>query len=192
MKKVFLFFTVLFIGMTLTAQSVYKVDPAHTSVNFKVKHLGITFVSGKFEAFDGSVTGNLGNMEQASVNFNVDVASINTSVEARDNHLRSADFFDVEKFPEMTFSSTSIEKVDDQNYKLHGTLTIKDVSKPVTFKVKYGGTAKGNDGSEVMGFAAKNTINRFDYNVAYDPDAAAIGKDVEIILFLEFKSQAAE
>lgn len=106
----------------------------------------------------------------------------------RDDHLRSADFFEVEKYPAMTFESTRIEKVDDKKYKLHGKLQIKDVTKDVTFDVTYGGLVKGENGEETVGFIAKNKINRLDYNVAYNPDATVIGKDIMITLFLEFKS----
>ena len=187
MKKILLLSIALIAGLSLMAQAQYKVDPAHTSINFKVKHSGITFVNGKFEKFDGGIIGDINNLEKARVFFNVDVASINTSVEMRDNHLRSADFFEVENFPAMTFESTSIEKVEGDKYKLHGKLQIKDVTKDVTFDVKYGGLVKGDDGSEVVGFIAKNTINRIEYNVAYDPDGAGIGKDVHIVLYLEFK-----
>ena len=189
MKKVVLLSIALIAAFSFIAQAQYKVDPAHTSINFKVKHSGITFVSGKFEKFDGGIIGDINNIEKSRVYFNVDVASINTSIEMRDNHLRSADFFEVEKFPAMTFESTSIEKVEGDKYKLHGKLQIKDVTKDVTFDVVYGGLVKGNDGSEVIGFIAKNTINRLDYNVAYDPDGAGIGKDVHIVLYLEFKKE---
>lgn len=190
MNKFFLVLSTLMMSVGLMAQSSYKVDAAHSSVNFKVKHLGITFVSGKFEKFDGGIIGDVNNMEQATVFFNVETASINTGVEARDKHLRSADFFDVEKFTAMSFESTSIEKVDNENYKLNGILQIKDASKPVTFDVKYGGAVKDRNGIETIGFIAKNTINRFDFNVSYDPELTSIGKDVSITLYLEFKNAA--
>lgn len=188
MKKGTLLFVTLFMVLGLTAQSHYKVDPAHSSVNFKVKHMGITFVHGKFEKFDGGIIGNLNNTDEMRVFFNVEIASINTSVPMRDNHLKSADFFEAEKYAAMTFESTRVEKVDDQNYKLHGKLQIKDVTKDTTFDVVYGGTVKGQDGSETIGFIAKNKINRLDYHVAYDPDGLGIGKEVAITLYLEFKS----
>lgn len=187
MKRRILLVTAFFVSLGLMAQSHYKVDPAHSSVNFKVKHMGITFVSGKFEKFDGGIIGNLNKMEEARVFFNVEVASVNTSVPMRDDHLRSADFFEVEKYPAMTFESTRFEKVDDKNYKLHGKLLIKDVTKDVIFDVVYGGTVIGQDGTETVGFIAKNKINRIDYHVAYDPDGLGIGKDVAITLYLEFK-----
>src|SRR5690554_1092280 len=97
------------------------------------------------------------NAEQARIFFNVDVASVNTGVKMRDDHLRSADFFEVEKFPSMSFESTSIEKVSDNKYKLNGKLQIKDVTKDVTFDVDYGGSVKGQNGSEVIGFTAKRS-----------------------------------
>jgi len=187
MKRKTLLLIAFFIGLGLMAQSPYKVDPAHTSVNFKVKHMGITFVNGKFEKFDGGIIGNPDKMEEARVFFNVETASVNTSVSMRDDHLRSADFFDVEKYPAMTFESSRIEKVDDKNYKLHGKLQIKDVTKDVIFDVVYGGTVKGQDGTETAGFIAKNKINRLDYHIAYDPDGLGIGKEVAITLYLEFK-----
>lgn len=177
----------LFTTIGLMAQSHYKVDPAHTSVNFNVKHSGITFVNGRFEKFDGGIIGSLDKMEDARVFFNVEVASINTSVPMRDDHLRSADFFDAENYPAMTFESSRIEKVDDQHYKLHGKLQIRDVTKDATFDVKYGGLVRGENGAETAGFIAKSSINRLDYNVAYDPDGAGIGKEVIITLYLEFK-----
>lgn len=188
MKKGILFLMTMVVGLGLMAQTQYKVDPMHSSVNFKVKHMGITFVSGKFDKFDGVITGNMNKMEEAKVTFNVEMATINTSVPMRDDHLRSADFFEVEKYPSMSFNSTSIEKVDDKNYKLNGKLQIKDVTKDVTFDVKYGGLITGEDSTQTLGFIAKNKINRIDYNVAYNPDGSQIAKDVYITLYLEFKS----
>ncbi len=187
MKRLFLFFAAITIGLTLLAQSQYKVDPAHTSVNFRVKHQGITFVAGKFEKFDGGIIGEINKIEQSRVFFNVDAASINTSVPPRDKHLRSADFFDIEKFPSMTFESTGIKKVTDDKFKLSGKLQIKDVTKDVTFDVTYGGTVKGRDGADVVGFIAKNRVNRLDYNISSDPEGITIGKDIDITLYLEFK-----
>lgn len=187
MKKIlFALLAALFISGGMFAQTTYNVDPYHTSINFKVKHLGISFVNGRFEKFDGKITGT--DLKNAKVDFTVDVNSINTSVTPRDNHLRSADFFDVEKFPQMIFSSTSFKK-KGKKYKLTGNLTIKDVTRPVTFDVKMGGPKKSKDGAAIYGFSAKTTINRFDYNVAYDPELSSVGKDVTIYLYLEFKEQ---
>lgn len=187
MKKGILLLIALVLGSTLMAQSHYKVDPAHTSINFKVKHKGITFVNGKFEKFDGGIIGSLDKIEQARVFFNVEVSSVNTSVPKRDEHLRNADFFDVEKYPAMTFESTRIEKVDENRYKMHGKLQIKDVTDDVAFDVTFGGRVSGENGAETIGFIAESSINRLDYNVSYSPDGAAIGREVMITLFLEFQ-----
>lgn len=170
------------------AQSTYKVDPAHTSVNFKIKHNGITFVQGRFDKFDGAIVGSPDQLESAKVFFNVNVESINTGITMQDNHLRSPDFFEVERFPSMSFESTGIEKVEDDKYKLLGKLQIKDITKDVAFDVVYGGMMKGKDGLEIVGFTATNKINRLDYNIAFDPEGLGIGKDVFITLFLEFKN----
>jgi polyisoprenoid-binding protein YceI len=146
-------------------------------------------VNGKFLDYTGSLTTNGEALNEASFNFKVDVKSINTNVEDRDNHLRSADFFDVEKYPEMTFKSTKIiatEKPD--HYLLHGQLTIKGVTKGVIFDVHYGGKVK-NDRNEKLGMKAETTINRFDYNIDYDPTAAGVGKEVDIVIHLQFAKQ---
>lgn len=188
MKRVTFLLIIFAAGVGLMAQSNYKVDPAHASVNFKVKHNGITFVQGRFDKFDGAIIGSPAQLESARVFFNVDVESINTGIAMRDNHLRSADFFDVQKFPAMSFESTGVEKGEDGNYKLHGKLQIKDVTKDVVFDVVYGGQAKGENGTEIIGFTATHKINRLDYNIAFDPDGVGIGKDVFITLFLEFKN----
>ncbi len=190
MKKIsILFIAILLSASGIFAQSIYKVDPAHTSVNFKVKHMGITFVSGKFEKFDGGIIGSPNDLENTRVFFNIDMSSVNTSVTMRDDHLRSPDFFEVEKYPSMSFESTSIEKISEDKYLLNGKLQIKDKTNDVTFDVKYGGSVTGQGGTEVVGFIAKNTINRLDYNVSGDPEGLGIGLNVDIVLYLEFKKE---
>ncbi|MDO5655577.1 MAG: YceI family protein [Flavobacteriaceae bacterium] len=171
------------------AQTSWKVDAAHSSLNFSIKHSGISLVNGKFTDYTGDMTTNGPDLETAKFDFNVKVTSINTNVEPRDNHLRSADFFEVEKYPNMTFKSTKIMKKGKENqYLLFGDLTIKGVTKPVVFDLWHSGTAKSDKG-EKMGFKAKTTINRFDYNINYDPGAAGIGKDVEILVHLQMAKQ---
>lgn len=176
-------------SLSLSAQSTYKTDSYHSSVNFKVKHLAISFVKGKFDKFDGTLTGNPADPTTAKVSFTVETHSINTGVEARDNHLRSGDFFEVEKYPTMSFTSTSVEMIDEKHFRLNGVLTIKDVSKPTTFIVIYGGLVKGEDGINTVGFVAENTINRLDYNISYDAKSSMVGKKVDITLYLEFKGK---
>lgn len=189
MKKVLILLAITFLSANVFAQANWKVDPYHSSLNFNISHSGISIVNGKFMEYTGNLTTNGEALEGANVDFTVKVTSINTNVEDRDNHLRSADFFEVEKYPEMTFKSTKILATGKpEQYLLYGDLTIKDVTKPVIFDVYYGGTAKSDQG-EKLGLKAKTTINRFDYNINYDPTAAGIGKDVNIVVHLQFAKQ---
>lgn len=189
MKKVLILLAITFLNVNVFAQANWKVDPYHSSLNFNISHSGISIVNGKFMEYTGNLTTNGEALERANVDFTVKVTSINTNVEDRDNHLRSADFFEVEKYPEMTFKSTKILATGKPDqYLLYGDLTIKDVTKPVIFDVYYGGTAKSDQG-EKLGLKAKTTINRFDYNINYDPTAAGIGKDVNIVVHLQFAKQ---
>lgn len=189
MKKVLILLAITFLNVNVFAQANWKVDPYHSSLNFNISHSGISIVNGKFMEYTGNLTTNGEALEGANVDFTVKVTSINTNVEARDNHLRSADFFEVEKYPEMTFKSTKILATGKPDqYLLYGDLTIKDVTKPVIFDVYYGGIAKSDQG-EKLGLKAKTTINRFDYNINYDPTAAGIGKDVNIVVHLQFAKQ---
>lgn len=189
MKKVLILLAITFLNVNVFAQANWKVDPYHSSLNFNISHSGISIVDGKFMEYTGNLTTNGEALEGANVDFTVKVTSINTNVEDRDNHLRSADFFEVEKYPEMTFKSTKILATGKPDqYLLYGDLTIKDVTKPVIFDVYYGGTAKSDQG-EKLGLKAKTTINRFDYNINYDPTAAGIGKDVNIVVHLQFAKQ---
>lgn len=203
MRKMTLFVAMLFTGMVAFAQTAttWSVDPAHSAITFKIKHMGITFVPGKFDKFTGTMTASKADFSDAKINFTADVKSINTGVGMRDDHLRSADFFEAEKYPEMKFVSTSFTKASKAAksksktgklgdfYELKGNLTIKDVTKPVTFKVIYGGKAADQQGNPKIGFTAKSTINRLDYNVKYDPTGQGVAKDVDIVIYLEMAPQ---
>lgn len=193
MKKLFLFVLAISISIASLAQTKWATDPAHSFVNFSVKHSGISFVDGSFKKFEGTIEASKADLTDAKINFTVDVASINTSVEMRDNHLKSDDFFSAAKFPKMTFVSTSFSqkpfkgpKKTTNIYYLRGKLTIKDVTKDVMFTVVYGGTAKDQQGNTKAGFMATTTINRLDYNINYDPTGAGIAKDINITLNLQF------
>lgn len=185
MKRITLLLSILFISLGAFAQTTWSADPYHSTINFKIKHMGLTFIPGKFDKFSGTMTSSKADFSDAKIAFTVESNSINTGVEPRDKHLKSADFFDVEKFPALKFVSTEFKKSNADKYILKGNLTIKDVTKPVTFEVKYGGKTKDQEGNPKIGFTAKNTINRFDYNVSYDPTGTAVAKDVDIIIYLE-------
>lgn len=189
MKTKLLSLAVLFISLTTLGQTQWVVDPYHSSLNFSIKHLGISMVTGKFLEYTGSLETTGEGLEDAKFDFQVNANSINTNVEPRDNHLRSADFFEVEKYPYITFKSTkSVQKGKKNHYCLSGNLTIKDVTKNITVDLYYGGSAKTDDG-EKLGMWAEITINRFDYNINYDPTAMGIAKDVNILVFLEFSKK---
>lgn len=189
MKKLMSLVAMLFLTVSLFAQTQWKVDPYHSSLNFNISHSGISIVNGKFLDYTGNLITHGDALNDASFNFTVKIESINTNVEDRDNHLKSADFFEAEKYPEMTFESTKISASTNPNeYLLYGKLTIKGVTKDVIFDVVYGGTIT-NDQGQKLGMKAETTINRFDYNINFDPGAAGVGKDVKIIVHLQFAKQ---
>ncbi len=189
MKKTLILLAMTFIGIGSFAQTQWKVDPYHTSLNFNISHSNISLVNGKFLDYTGILITEGEALSNASFDFTVKVNSINTNVEDRDNHLRSADFFEVDKYPLMTFKSTRITPTDKPDqYLLYGKLTIKDVTKDVVFNLHYGGKVKSEQG-ERMGMKATATINRFDYNIDYDPTSSTIGKDVNIVLHGQFVKQ---
>ncbi|WP_346986559.1 YceI family protein [Chryseobacterium sp. POE27] len=189
MKKVFLTFVFALLSVVGFAQTAWQVDPMHSSVNFNIKHMGISFVQGRFDKFDGKAVTNGNNLDNVQLNFNVNVNSINTGVEIRDKHLKSADFFDAEKFPLMTFMTGSVVKDKNNTYVFKGKLTIKDVTKEISVPVTFGGVTKNQQGKEVMGFQAAFKVNRLDYNIKYDPTGAGVAKDVDVNLYFEMVKQ---
>ncbi|MEY8761888.1 YceI family protein [Chryseobacterium tongliaoense] len=189
MKKVFLTFVFALLSVIGFAQTAWAVDPMHSSVNFNIKHMGISFVQGRFDAFDGKISTPGANLDNATFSFAVQTGSVNTGVEMRDKHLKSGDFFDAEKFPAMTFESTSLTKGKNNTYTLKGKLTIKDVTKEISVPVTYGGVTKNQQGKEVMGFQTAFKVNRLDYNIKYDPTGAGVAKDVDVNLYFELIKQ---
>jgi polyisoprenoid-binding protein YceI len=168
----------------------WAIDKAHSSVKFTVTHMVVSEVEGSFKAFDGSIENTKADFSDAKINFTVDVNSVSTDNENRDKHLKSADFFDVEKYAQMKFESTAFKPLGGNKYKLEGNLTIKDVTKAVSFDVTLGGpinTARG----AVAGFKATTVINRFDYNLKWDRATEAgglvVSKEVTVTINTEFK-----
>ena len=186
MKKLFLSFLFATISILGFSQTTWNVDPMHSSFNFNIKHMGISFVQGRFDKFEGKVVTTADDLSNAKFDFTVNTASVNTGVEMRDNHLKSADFFDVEKFPTMKFESTSIKKLKGNTYQLKGKLTIKNVTKPITVTAVYGGKSKDQQGNEKLGFQTTFRVNRLDYNISYDPTGAGVAKDVDVAVYVEF------
>jgi polyisoprenoid-binding protein YceI len=166
----------------------WAVDKVHSNVKFTVKHLVVSEVEGSFKLFEGTMENTKADLSDAKINFAVDVNSINTENEKRDNHLKSDDFFNAEKFPEMKFTSTSMTPAGENKYKLAGDLTIREVTKPVEFDVTYGGSVAAM-GTTKLGFKAQTTINRFDYNLKWDKategGGLVVSKEVNILVNVE-------
>jgi len=173
----------------LVAQTKWTVDKVHSNVKFSVSHMVVSEVEGSFKGFDGTVVSSKDNLSDAVINFTVDVASVSTDNVNRDNHLKSDDFFNAEKFPKMTFVSKSMTLLGGNKYKLTGDLTMRDVTKTVDFDVTYGGKIQTNDGGYKAGFKARATIDRTNFGVNFTGTLKAgglmVGNDVEIIINLE-------
>lgn len=172
----------LLTNITLFAQSTWKVDPAHAKVTFSTVHNTISDVAGLFNSFESSVTAKNADFSDAVFTLSVDVKSIDTEIKMRDDHLRSADFFDVEKFSTMTFKSTSVEKTKVKNrYKLKGNLTMHGVTKAVTMDLWYRGViTDAKSGNEIAGFQITGELNRLDFGVGTKFPEALISNKVVI------------
>ena len=171
----------------------WLIDPTHSEVQFKVKHLVISTVSGTFKTFDGSLESENEDFQDASIEFTLDVNSIDTNQEQRDVHLKSADFFDTEKFPKISFKSTKFVK-DGDDYILTGDLTVKDVTKQVKLNVEYGGTATDFYGNDKAGFEVSGKISRKEFGLTWDgiteAGAIVVGDDIKLQLNIQLTKQA--
>lgn len=188
MKKTSVLITCLLISMAAFAQSNWKIDKSHSSIGFTTSHMLISEVDGNFGEFTGEVSGGDENFINSEVSFTAKTASIDTDNEKRDGHLKSADFFDVEKHPEITFKGTIIQ--EEGKYFLAGDFTMKGVTKAIKFDVKFNGKIQGRRG-QIAGFKVQGTINRFDYGLewsrALETGGLVVGEDVEILCKLELK-----
>jgi polyisoprenoid-binding protein YceI len=190
MKKLLLSGLALFSMYASTmAQTKWNLDNSHTNVKFSVTHLLISETEGNFKAFDGALSTNNADFTDATITFNVDVNSINTDNEMRDKHLKSDDFFNAEKFPKMSFKSTSFKKLAANKYVLEGELTIRDVTKKVKFDVVYKGIQNDPYGNTKAGFKATTSIKRMEYGLKWNTlteAGAVVSDDVEVVVNLEF------
>lgn len=154
----------------------WALDPTHSEVQFKIKHLMITNVTGSFDVFDVSAQTEAEDFAKAKISFTADVNSISTNNEQRDNHLKSADFFDAEKFPQIKFTATKNDNVDnDGSYNLYGDLSIRDVTKPIKLSVEFGGVVKDPYGNIKAGFTINGKINRKDFGLTWNAVTEAGG-----------------
>jgi len=145
----------------------WEIDPTHSEVLFKIKHLEIATLTGRFNEIIGTAEAEE-DFENAEFSFTANVDSINTNDQKRDAHLKSADFFDVEKFPKITFHSTKFKRIGDATFEIIGKLTIKEITKPTILEIKYGGTNTDPWGNTKAGLKLKGKINRKDYGLGWN------------------------
>lgn len=177
------------------ATRTWAIDPTHSEVHFKIKHLMITNVTGSFNIFQASVTTEGEDFSTAKISFTADTNSVDTGNEQRDGHLKSADFFDAEKYPQIKFTATKSEAVDnDGSYDMYGDLTIKDVTKNIKFSVEFGGVVKDAYGNTKAGFTINGKINRKDFGLTWsavtEAGGVVVSDEVKIISEIQLIEQA--
>jgi polyisoprenoid-binding protein YceI len=172
----------------------WVIDPTHSEIQFKVKHLMITTVTGSFGKIDATAETESDDFNNASVNFTAATASVSTGNDQRDGHLKSDEFFSSEKFPEMRFTSSQFAKKSEGNFLLEGNLTIKDITKPVTLNVEFGGIAKDPYGNTKAGFTLSGKINRKDFgltwNVPTEAGGLLVSEEVKLLSEIQLVKQA--
>lgn len=171
--------------------STFKFDKAHSGISFQVRHMMISKVKGEFKEFDVSVEGDINNLEGLKIEATIDASSVSTNNADRDGHLQSADFFEVEKYPNIKIQSSFIKKTSENQYELVADVTIKDVTNRETFAVEFNGTSKNPmDGSTVAGFDLEGSIDRESYgltwNAALETGGVLVGKDIKVSANFEF------
>jgi polyisoprenoid-binding protein YceI len=178
-------------GTTQLSAGTWAIDPVHSSIAFSVRHLMVSKVRGNFEKFDGAIV--VAEDGTPSVTAQIAVDSIHTGNEQRDAHIKSADFFEVDKYPTATFRSTAV-KADGDDYVLDGEFTLKGVTKPITVKLQFNGVNPGMGHGEVAGFEASVTLNRKDFGIDIDmpleTGGTVVGEKVTITLDIEALKQA--
>ena len=169
----------------------WSIDPVHSEITFKVKHLMISNIKGEFKTFQADIDGE--DFTKSIISANIDASSISTNNNDRDTHLKSPDFFEVEKYPEITFVSTSIKKVDDDEFKLVGNLTIKGTTKEITLDTEFGGFMKDPYGNEKAGFSINSKLNRKDFglnwNAALEAGGVMVANEIKIYAEVQFIKQ---
>jgi polyisoprenoid-binding protein YceI len=172
------------VGAFSAQAQTLKVDPVHSSIRAGVGHLGVTTVWGRFDDFEGTINLTEG---KESVSFTVKTTSVDTAVQKRDTHLRSKDFFNVEKFATATFKSTAVKKLDDKTYEVTGDFTLLDVTQPVTTKVILTGTGKGMEGEQRTGFETEFSVKRSAFGITFME--GALSDEVKIRINVEAITQ---
>lgn len=189
-KTILIAFALLLTARLGLAQNAWKLDNSHSNINFEVSHMVISTTTGQFKSFQIDFTQGKDDFSGSQINATVEASSVNTDNEKRDGHLKSEDFFDVEKYPQITFKSSEFKKVSGSKYEITGDLTLHGVTQKVTFEAKFNGTGKDPWGNTRSGWKASTTINRGDfglkYNAALETGGVLIGEEVEITVNAEF------
>lgn len=176
-------------GVSIPAAGVYDIDPNHARVGFVAKHLVVSKVRGQFKTVTGSVTIAEDPLE-SSVSADIEAASIDTNAPDRDAHLRSGDFLETEKYPQLTFRSTGLAEISGNEFKLHGDLTIKDVTRQVVLDVEFEGVNRSPYGQDVFGFSAKTEIDREDFGILWNVALETGGFMVSKRITIEIEAEA--
>lgn len=175
-------------------ETKWVIDPSHSKVSFKVKHLMISNVLGSFREFEGTATTEGDDLSTAQISFSISAASIDTEVADRDAHLKSADFFDAENYPKLTFSGNGMKDLGDDLYELTGDLTIKGVTKPVKLQAEFGGIGTDPWGNVKAGFSVSGKINRKDFGLNWNAELEAggvlVGEEVKLSADIELAKVA--
>ncbi len=172
----------------------YKIDASHSEVTFKIKHLMISTVTGKFDKFDGNMTTEGDDLTNARITFEADIDSINTNSGQRDTHLKSDDFFAADKFPKLSFSSTNFKIVSESEYVLTGDFTIRDITKTLSLDVEYNGEMVDPYGQTKLGFEINGKINRKDFDLKWsavtEAGGVVVSDEVKLHLNIQLVKQA--
>jgi polyisoprenoid-binding protein YceI len=175
------------------SERIWKIDPVHSEIRFRARHMVVSTVTGQFDQFDATAESQGDSMEDAQVTFTAETASVKTGTKQRDDHLRSDDFFNAEKYPVITFRSTSFKKKNDNEYTLKGDLTIRDVTRPITLDVEYGGQITDPYGMLRCGFTITGKLSRkayeLKYNALMEAGGAVVSDEIKIDCHAEFTSQ---
>jgi polyisoprenoid-binding protein YceI len=180
--------------MTTQTATKWVIDPSHSEISFKVKHLVVTTLTGKFDSFEGSLETPNADFSNAHIGFTADIASINTGNADRDGHLKSDDFFNAESFPKLVFESTGFTKTGESTYTLNGNITMRDVTKPIELSAEYGGTMVDPWGNTKAGFEINGKLKRKEFGLKWDTiteaGGAVVSDEIKLHLNVQLVKQA--